>query len=359
MKNIFKLTSLYVGLIIGAGFASGREILTYFTVYGSYRNIALLFSGSLFCAIGIKLLLISYTKKTDSYTDFIKNEFGEGFGKFISLITGLFLIAVYSAMIASFGAVSSEIFNLKSSTGAMFGSILCAFIFLFGSRGVVFINSLLTPFIVIFLIFVFVFSGIKTASVFSVLNIKQVITSAVNGTGSFTLIRSLISAFIYVSYNIITAAAVLMSVRRLLKNRRTAIISGLMGGIILTFLGFFMSNVLFPERESLKIYSLPFLFAIKNNPDFVILMYKIALIFAILTTAVGNGHSASEWLSDNLSVNKYLCILFVVVFGFFSSFIGFSAFVSKVYFMFGILGAVLTFKILFVNTSEVKKIRHR
>ena len=47
-KNIFKVTFVIIGTIIGAGFASGQEILIFFNNYGFYGLIGLIFSIILF-----------------------------------------------------------------------------------------------------------------------------------------------------------------------------------------------------------------------------------------------------------------------------------------------------------------------
>lgn len=38
LKNIYKITFVIIGTIIGAGFASGQEIYTFFNKYGFNRN---------------------------------------------------------------------------------------------------------------------------------------------------------------------------------------------------------------------------------------------------------------------------------------------------------------------------------
>ena len=151
--NIFKLAFLYVGLVIGAGFASGREVLTYFVSYEKFGIVGIIFAGILFCITGVKSLLIALEKDINSYGDFLKKGF-KNLAPFLEIVTGLFLMAVYSAMISSFGAVFFESFGIKSVYGALLGSLLCGLVFVFGKDGILVINSILTPFIVVFLIFI-------------------------------------------------------------------------------------------------------------------------------------------------------------------------------------------------------------
>ena len=54
----FAIAMIYVGSIIGAGFASGREIWQYFGVFGKMGIIGLLLAGCLFIIFGIMLVYI-------------------------------------------------------------------------------------------------------------------------------------------------------------------------------------------------------------------------------------------------------------------------------------------------------------
>ena len=73
MLNIFKVTFVIVGTIIGAGFASGQEILTFFNRYGIYGLVGLVFSLSLMEFIIYKTLRINLENNIDTYQKFIES----------------------------------------------------------------------------------------------------------------------------------------------------------------------------------------------------------------------------------------------------------------------------------------------
>lgn len=45
MKNILKICFVIIGTIIGAGFASGKEIYTFFNIYGPKGFLGLIISN--------------------------------------------------------------------------------------------------------------------------------------------------------------------------------------------------------------------------------------------------------------------------------------------------------------------------
>ncbi len=56
-KHWIKIASIYVGTVIGAGFASGREIIDFFGVYGIKGIWGIVIAGLLFSLVGSLLLI--------------------------------------------------------------------------------------------------------------------------------------------------------------------------------------------------------------------------------------------------------------------------------------------------------------
>ena len=60
LAGSFQIAAVYVGTVIGAGFATGREIVEFFTRFGFVGFIAILLSGYLFITMGTKIMLKSH-----------------------------------------------------------------------------------------------------------------------------------------------------------------------------------------------------------------------------------------------------------------------------------------------------------
>lgn len=52
--GIFKIAATYIGTIVGAGFASGQEVLQYFVSYGIVGVIGIIISTFLFFSLAIQ-----------------------------------------------------------------------------------------------------------------------------------------------------------------------------------------------------------------------------------------------------------------------------------------------------------------
>ena len=108
MHNILKVTFVIVGTIIGAGFASGQEILSFFNKYGTYGLIGLILSLSLIAFIIYKTLKINLENNIDTYQKFIENIIPNKFKEnkivvfTINNIINIFLLISFNIMVARF-----------------------------------------------------------------------------------------------------------------------------------------------------------------------------------------------------------------------------------------------------------------
>ena len=100
-----KIAFTYVGTVIGAGFASGQEVLSFFTVYGKYSALGIFISTLLFILVGKKVLLLGYKLNIKS------------FGEFVDIIFGSFSKIINAYLLFSFAVICTAMF---SGAGTLF-----------------------------------------------------------------------------------------------------------------------------------------------------------------------------------------------------------------------------------------------
>ena len=66
----FQIAAVYVGTVVGAGFATGREIVEFFSRFGFVGLIGMLMSGYILIFLGSKLMVISARINAKSYEEF-------------------------------------------------------------------------------------------------------------------------------------------------------------------------------------------------------------------------------------------------------------------------------------------------
>ena len=72
MKNTIKIILVIIGTLIGAGFASGKEIYLFFAKYGNYGIIGIFISAIITTIIIYKTLKIVKKYKINNYKDFLE-----------------------------------------------------------------------------------------------------------------------------------------------------------------------------------------------------------------------------------------------------------------------------------------------
>jgi uncharacterized membrane protein YkvI len=328
-RNWFNIAAIYIGTIIGAGFASGREIIDFFGVYG-YKGIwGALIAGGLFSFLGTYFLIKVHEKKINGYKELIYYIFGKKLGLVIDTLITLSLFLGFCIMLAGSGTIFRDQLKLSYELGVYIMAGLCFFIFIFSIKGVSLINSILVPMLVIGIIFLGAMVVVKEGLTLSNVN---GITLTKNGNW-------LISSVLYVSFNSLLMIVVLLSLLPIVSDRKTAIKGGLTGGIVLGILIVFIlvpMLILYTDVSSLEI---PMLKVCDHVGKSYKTLYSFILWIAMFTTSIANGFGFIERVSNgknNVLLSAIFCILSIPF-----AKIGFSKLVSTVYPVFGYLGIIV------------------
>lgn len=324
-KNIIKIASIYVGAILGAGFASGREITEYFVCYGYKGIYGLILSGILFATIGSAVMYMAYKNNIKNYKDFINMTFGNVFGNIIEWVSIIFMFILFSTMMSACGAIMKQNGGFSSQWAILILALICGVTFMFGLKGVIIINSIASP-----ILFV---GGICLGLYAFFEKVLPVSTNILESNYNW-----IVSAIIYVSYNIITAISVLTSMPELLDSKKTAIYGAIIGGLTLGIMGICLGLGIMANYNDIHMLQLPVLeMAIKYG---VVIknFYIFMLIIAIYTTAVINGYSVITWAVKRFKIKKILFIVLFILAGVIAGQLEFSKFVGVIYPLFGYIG---------------------
>lgn len=211
MTNILKITFVIVGTIIGAGFASGQEILTFFNRYGIYGLIGLILSINLIGIIIYKTLKINLENDIDTYQRFIENIIPDKFKDnkilifTINNIINIFLLISFNVMVAGFSTYFFQEFAIPKIVGSLIIAIVSYITFLKSLTGIVRINTILIPILLTLIIFLGIYR----------INSIQIIETSKTAKWA-------ISSVVYASYNSISLIPILISLNKNIKTKKEA-----------------------------------------------------------------------------------------------------------------------------------------
>jgi len=215
----------YIGTIVGAGFATGQEILQFFTLYGSQATFTILLASALFIWLGTKTMLIAREIGAVSYEDMNIHLFGTAAGRMVSAAMLILLVAVSSVMMAGAGALFREHLGLPFESGLLVTAVLAFAVIAAGMKGIKAVNSLVVPVMLLFVAVVFVFTlHLPTSGQFLL------------APGDAPAWRVWLSPLTYAAFNLVLAQAVLVPLGASAPDAATIKLGGLIGGACIAFM---------------------------------------------------------------------------------------------------------------------------
>lgn len=148
--NILKVVFVIIGTLIGAGFASGQEIYTFFFSFGSKGMVGVIISSILIGITIYKTLKIIQKNNVANYKDFLNCLIkSKKIQEIMNIIVNIFILASFYIMIAGFGAYLQQELNLNNIVGSGILAMLCLIIFKTNIDGFVKINEILIPILIL------------------------------------------------------------------------------------------------------------------------------------------------------------------------------------------------------------------
>lgn len=324
-KNVsfgtFKIASAYIGTVIGAGFASGQEVLQFFSAYGWLGLFGVLTSSLLFFLVGYSVLRFGYRLNASTHLQIVRLTNGRFIGTLIDAIITIFLFGALAAMIAGAGAIFEEQFHTSAIWGTLAMALVTLLTVIAGTRGVVNSMSVVVPFLLTSVLFISIYSLVINPIEHGEIGLTTYLPGA---TPNWFL-----SSLNYASYNMIIAIAVLapMGAKALhKKNLFAGALFGALGlglGIVAIYFCVLtnISDVFYMQVPMIGI-------AAKISPA-VQFVFAIMLFAAVYTTAVGNLFGFSRRISPD--VPKKTLIAVTTLIAFFVAQLGFSNMVRYLY----------------------------
>lgn len=153
--EFLKVVFVIIGTLIGAGFASGQEVYAFFFSFGIKGLIGILISSFIIGITIYKTFKIIQKNNINNYEEFL-NSFIEN--KKINYITNtiinIFILVSFYIMIAGFGAYLQQELNLNSIIGSCILAMLCLILFKTNVNGLVKVNEILIPILIIIMILI-------------------------------------------------------------------------------------------------------------------------------------------------------------------------------------------------------------
>lgn len=325
MRKVLKISAVYIGFVIGAGFASGREVMEYFNLRSSTNVSGVLIAAFLFMLTAYLIGTKASENKIPDFNSYIESIAGRA-APYIKYFMLLYMFCGLFVMFAGSGALVYSTTPYSSLLGAGLMSLICFIALSFDLSGIVTVNLILVPLMII---------GIFGTAAYAAICGDISVFSPSGGIGIAA------SAMCYASYNTLTAGAVIvpLTYRENLKTvRRSAILGGFTIGLLIMVV-WMVQGVAF---DILWDSELPMLELASLCGKQIGRLYSAVLFMAICTTAISCGFGIMSAFSHKINCRRDRVMLAAVIClaALPPALYGFSNLVEKLYFLFGAVGLI-------------------
>ena len=281
--NVFKFAGAFIAFLIGSGFATGQEILQYFTAYGMKGILAGIFTLVCLVFVGGDFIVTGYRERFANPNDIYRYYCGKYIGTFYDYFAIAFLFMSYIVMIAGAGATLAQHYGIPVWYGCVGMAIVSAGTVMLGLNKIVDVIGTIGPAIVLFAV------GIGLAAVLKdpggiAAGAKMIEASEVEltkvGTGWLT------SGLSYVGFSMLWLAAFLAAMGERAHSEREAVIGTTLGaagfvcGIIVMMLG------LLANLKAVAMTDIPSLILAEAIYPPIATVFSCIIVAGIYTTSV-------------------------------------------------------------------------
>lgn len=347
--KIFQVAVVFIGTIVGAGLASGREITQFFTLFGIKSFIGIILCGIFYIIMGIIISKISVKYSLNSYSDVMQIISPNIFGKLTGVITTLYLISSASIILAGSGALLNQFFGIPKIIGSLIMIVLALFFLLRGTNGLIAVNSFIVPSLLITII---------TITLFYFLFCSDMVTFSHIASFPAKKENIWLSTILYAGYNILCSSGVLVPLSSKMNSSKTMIIGIIFGTLGLTLLCTMINLMLTINQPYIYEYEIPLLFVAQRFGPVMQALLLIIIWLEMFSTEVSDVYSISKTLEQSFHIKFKYGILTVLAFALPISQLGFTNLISTLYPIFGGLSLIFIVQCIIFYFKDKNKCTH-
>ena len=337
----------YVGVLTGAGLASGQELMQYFVSLGISGIVGITIVAILHMLIGGILLQLGSHYLAGDHSevfDEITNKFMD-----ISLILTCFIIGF--VMIAGAGSNLNQAFGAPRWLGAVICTGLIIGVGMLDFNKVSKVIGSFTPLIVIFTLLASIYTFTNYKVDWQSLN--QIAKSLPSNFDSLSL-----TVINYFGMCIMTAVSMALVLGGDELNTAMAGIGGLLGGLLVGILGILIVLTLFIRVDEVKSLDIPMLYIIEDLSPVLGFLMALVIFGMIFNTGISLFYALARRFAGGDEKKFKILLIGISLTGFILSFGGFKKLVSIFYPLIGYAGVIMLLVLVYAYYRERTSIKY-
>lgn len=337
--GVLGIAAPFIGMQVGAGFASGQELMSFFGNFGTKGLVGIVIVGFGYFMLGIMGALTA--RRMDSpYYDAVfapkNNKYFRWFSNIVIIFLGLF--GCLPIMYAAGASILEMQFGIPTIVGSIFMAVITLLSVMFGTRGFVNSLSIAVPILVVSSVIICIyllFNPVDPSAEFNPIS--------TNGL----LHNWFVSSLLYLSYNMLCGIAVVAPLGPLAKNDRTIFWGSLIAGATVCVMAIICCKAIMQNYNLVKDVDMPTAVMAQNLSPIAGAIYAFALFLAVYTTAAASLFALDIQLNRlkdmkmNLKISKPVMLIIITIVAYLCSYGGFVGLVNFLYPFTGYFGFVI------------------
>ena len=346
-----KIALAFVGLLVGAGFATGKEVIQYFVSFGYWGIVGAVIAGIVMAGAGAVILQLGSYFLAREHKFVFNNLTHPIVSKFLDFAVTFTMFTVGVVMIAGAGSTLDQQFGWPAWIGSLIMVGIVMFTGLMDVDKVSSIISFITPFIIIAVIGAFIYSLVNFPSdLGSLSELAQQQESPVKPW--------ILSALNYNGLALVLGVSMCLVIGGSTANPREVGLGGLMGGLLYTVMLLMSAVTLLLNMDKVEGSDVPMLSMFDTIHPILASIMVWVIYGLIYNTCIGMFYALGRRLTAK-SPGKYAPVFLITcAVGFGISFVGFEALMTYVYPVIGYVG-ILTIGVMVAwwikNREMIKK----
>lgn len=340
-KAVAQYAGAFMAWVIGAGFATGQEVLRFFASFGPASYGVLLLSGGGFLVLARIFMTTGFEHKNECRFDPFKYFCAEKGGSFYSALVLITLILLMPVLISGAGATLHETFGLPPYLGSAIMATAVLLAYLQGFDRMVRLVSALGPLIIAFSLFVGLFTLIRDGER------VRLIPEAGELLGHLRAAPyGALSGVLYLSLNFLSGSSYFVALGRKAQYRREAEYGAFLGALALVMAMVLMNTAILLHAREIASLDIPVLYLAKRISPLLGASFSLVLLLGMFSSCSAMMWSVcSRFARDNSRKNRWIAVTLIAftftlglfsfrdLLGFFYPFVGYLglAFLSCVF----------------------------
>ncbi len=338
---------LYIGSLMGAGFASGTEMWQFFGVFGAKGIYGVLLSTAVFMIFGYISVYNAAALGSSNMGKMIVPKEHRVIEGFVSGVMSVFLLMAYFSTLAAGGALLEEQFGLHHAIGSFILMLMVVFTAINGFGTVADRLRKLTPVLVIGTLLIGIYMVIH--------NFDRIAGGSVSATpASISPVAGhwAIAAIGFVAYNLTGAIAMLGGCALNARSKKHAEWGAILGGVGLGLCCGILYLTMLTDPAAAASTSLPMVVFCSKISPILRVVYSLFLLIAVFSTATSVFYGFTTALPPFRK--RTLVIWVVALAGYAMSLFGFGNLVAFLYPIGGYCSLIFLFAMV-VNFVRLKR----